>query len=193
MIKTMKVVKERDGFEVGKVIRVMTVPSCENVTSEYKQYSGMYVCGDDNFNEVFFSKDELEEYHLSFEEIMKNEIVHTCKGVQKMEDMFSSLEEDDYNLEWDRYDEFRNRFTSEYFDHWLCTDTWVGIGVLSVDGERVALFSQTARKNNCHFKWLSKESKIKVRMLVQEYMKSDDHYFQDVLEDGENLINFIYG
>lgn len=191
-MKIMRVVKEREGYEVGEVIRVGVVPSGSDVNPDYAQYAGMYWHIKDSLGDSYFSEDELEQVVVCLEEVLKYDTVYTDTGVQDAEDFFSSLGEDEWNFDWSKSDECDKRTKLEFFSRWYCTDTWVGVGILSIDGERVALFSQAGRKNDCYYKWLSKESKIKAKAFVKEFIKEDDEEFDDVIQDGENLVNFIY-
>lgn len=191
MLKIMRVVKERKGYELGKVIRVGVVPSGDAVNPAYAAYSGMYWHTSKNMDDNYFTQDELEQVHVSLEEVMSYSITYTDSGVQDNEDFFSALGVDEWDFDWERSDEFDKRTTSEFFGRWYCTDTWVGVGLLSIDGERVALFSQTGRKNDCNFKWLSKEAKMKAKTFAQEFVKTEED-LDDVLEEDENLVYFIY-
>lgn len=190
-MKIMRVVKEREGYELDQVIRVGVVPSGGSVNPDYAAYSGMYWHIGENMDDNYFTQDELEQVHVSLEEVMSYPITYTDSGVQGNEDFFSALGVNEWDFDLKRSDEFNQRTTLQFFDRWYCTDTWVGVGLLSIDGERVALFSQTGRKNDCNFKWLSKEAKMKARAFAQEFVKTEED-LDDVLEEGENLVYFIY-
>lgn len=191
-MKIMRVIREREGYQLGEIVRVGVVPSGSMVNPDYAKYSGMYWHINDSLGDVYFSEEELEQVHVSLDEILKYKVVYVDIGVQEPEDFFSVLGENEWDFDWNKSDEFDSRTKLEFFDRWYCTDTWVGVGVLSIDGERVALFSQTGRKNDCDYKWLSKEAKTKAKAFVKEFLKEDDEEFDDVIQDGENLVDFIY-
>ena len=191
MFKTMIVVKDREGYVIGEVIRVGVVPSGNRVNPDYAKYSGMYWHIGASHQDVYFSTDDLEEVHISLQDVLNQEIVYTDSGVQDNEDFFSSLGVDEWNFDWSKSDEFANRTKLEFFSRWYCTDQWVGRGILSIDNERVALFSQTGRKNDCNYKWLSKDAKQKAKHFVNEFLKNDEE-FSDVIQEGENLVDFMY-
>ncbi len=132
-----------------------------------------------------------KEVFISLQECLEHEIKHTDKGVQDQEDFFSSLGLNSWDMCYDMPEEFEIRTKTDFFDRWYCTDTFVGNGVLSIDGERVALFSQTGRKMDCNYKWLSKESKDKALKFAKEFLKQDENDYYDVVKEGENLVNFF--
>lgn len=190
-MKIMRVVKEREGYKLGKVVHVGVVPSGDSVNPVYAQYSGMYWHIDENMRDNYFTQDELEQVHVSLEEVMTYTITYTDSGLQNNEDFFTALGVNEWDFDWERSAEFNVRTSLEFFDRWYCTDTWVGVGILSIDGERVALFSQKGRKCDCNFKWLSKEAKLKAKAFAQEFLKTEEG-LEDVLAEGENLVHFIY-
>ena len=190
-MKIMRVVKEREGYELGEVVLVGVVPSGNLVNPDYAQYSGMYWHMDENARDNYFTQDELEQVQVLLEEVMTYPITYTDSGVQNKEDFIAALGLNEWDFDWERSAEFNVRTNLEFFDRWYCTDTWVGVGILSIDGERVALFSQRSRRGDCNFKWLSKEAKLRAKAFAQEFLKTEED-IDDVLEEGENLVHFIY-
>lgn len=194
-VKAMRVLKAQHGFEVGDIIRVGEVPSIEKVNPKYAQHAGMFWASKAG-DFVFFSKDSVEEHVLeevfaSLDEILSQPVVYTDCGVQDSEDFFGALKENEFDMNWDKSDEFDERTKLEFFERHYCSDTWVGVGVLSIDGERVALFSQTGRKNDCNFVFLSNEAKLKAKAFVKEFINQDSWFFDDVLTQEQNLVEFL--
>lgn len=87
---------------------------------------------------------------------------------------------DVYN--WDDQD----RLTSYYIGNWYCTDTYVGYKVYFLDDEPVMVSSQTARKNDEHFEWLSKEAFMKVKDYILSFKENDEYEF-DLVDLNEDI------
>lgn len=84
---------------------------------------------------------------------------------------FESLSEcfPDRSLLWlIDYDEFDRHFKKHWIHSWICTDTQVGIAVLTLDGQPVAISQQPARKSDEEILFLSDEIAIKVRTVLEE-------------------------
>lgn len=140
---------------------------------------------------VLLSTDMYEEVFITFEDAKNFNIKETDVGVQNEEDFFSVLGLNSWELDWSRYTEFENRTKCKFFVRWLCTDTLVGKGILEIDGEDVAFFHQSARKNDCNYRWFSDEAKIKAYNFAKEFIEKDEMEYNDVLKGGENLVNFF--
>ena len=84
-MKIMRVVKEREGYELGEVVLVGVVPSGNLVNPDYAQYSGMYWHMDENARDNYFTQDELEQVQVLLEEVMTYPITYTDSGVQNRE------------------------------------------------------------------------------------------------------------
>ena len=76
----------------------------------------------------------------------------------------------------------QNRLVSYYIGNWHCTDYTVGYKVYFFDDEPVAVSSQTARKMDEEFEWLSKELYLKVK----EYVLTFD---QETIEPSINILD----
>lgn len=57
---------------------------------------------------------------------------------------------------------------------WYCTDTWVGLAVITLDGEPVMFSLQTARKNTTSYDFVSKEAYYKMRDFVLSCMSPEE-------------------
>lgn len=55
------------------------------------------------------------------------------------------------------YEEFDRRFKKHWIHKWYCTDTWVGIAIISLDGEAVAIFGQEGRKCDPQIEFVSEQ------------------------------------
>lgn len=177
----------------GDTFYAFTIPN--DPIDEFKGMEGKLFYATDvipHKDETFILDETMcKKVFISIEDCMTHSVKHECSGVQDEEDFFSSIGFNSWEFDWEKHDEFEQRTKSQYFSHWLCTDSYVGKGILSIDGERVALFSQTGRKMDCNFKWLSKEAKDKARKFAQEFIKQDEFEYNDVLEQGENLVDFF--
>jgi hypothetical protein len=78
------------------------------------------------------------------------------------EDLFESF---GIPYHWDS--NVADQLKAYYVIRWCCTDTWVGLRAIYLDDELVGMSTQSARKSNESFKWLSKEAANKVRQLIQ--------------------------
>lgn len=65
------------------------------------------------------------------------------------------------------YDEFDRRFKKHWIKSWICTDSRVGIAVITLDGEPVAISSQTARKADEEIEFISEELGAKVVAAIE--------------------------
>jgi hypothetical protein len=65
----------------------------------------------------------------------------------------------------------QGRLTSYWVSKWYCTDTHVGHKVYFLDGEPVAISSQTSRKAKESFEWISKETYKKLRDYVLTFLE----------------------
>jgi hypothetical protein len=177
----------------GDTFYAFTIPN--DPIDEFKGMEGKLFYATDKAphkDETFILEETMcKRVFISIEDCMAHSVKYECSGVQDEEDFFSAVGLNSWDFDWSTVHNFEERTKCEYFDRWLCTDTHVGKGVLSIDGERVALFSQTGRKNGCNFKWLSKEAKDKARKFAQEFIKQDGFEYNDVLEEGENLVDFF--
>ena len=60
---------------------------------------------------------------------------------------------------------------------WLCTDTYVGMHVLVMDGDIIAVTVQEGRKCGKHYMWKDQETANEVReLIIEKYMLSDAEY-----------------
>lgn len=53
--------------------------------------------------------------------------------------------------------------TAYWIQHWMCTDTMVGMQAIFLNNEPVALTTQVARKSDCNIHWLNKDSLERTR------------------------------
>ena len=102
----------------------------------------------------------------------------------KMRDLINAVERNDKNSTSADIDEFcRELDLNEYpgwnkeFDDavkgywltkWLCSDTWVGCAVYYMNGEPVAISTQTARKSSTEYEFVSLEAATKLRKFILE-------------------------
>lgn len=195
-MQIMKLVKDWEDHKAGDILRVGKVPTAGRVNPDFAQYAGMYWhCKEDGslsfFPENALEDHILEEVFLGIDEVLKQEVVHVDKGVQDLEDFLYCFGLYDSDFDWHRHEEFDSRAELRFFRRWYCTDTWVGSGLLYIDGSLVAIFSQTGRKSDCNYKWLSKDAKILAKSFANEFMKDGELELSDVLQPQENLINFF--
>lgn len=166
----------------------------ENPVEKYKHASGKlyYVnslVGDDDI--VILTEDMYEEVFMSFEEAASYPIKEVDVGVQDEEDFFSSLGLNSWEFDWSKIKKFEERTCLKFFDRWLCTDTYVGKGILEIDGKPVAFFNQSARKNDCNYLWWSKEAKDAAKKFAQEFIEQDETEYNDVISENQNMIKFF--
>lgn len=69
-------------------------------------------------------------------------------------------------------DEFDRRFKRHWVVSWICTDTQVGISIITLDSEPVAVTSQTGRKNDEGVYFFSKD--------IALFGNHDVHYVSNV-------------
>lgn len=67
-----------------------------------------------------------------------------------------------------------NKLISYAIEEWLCTDTWVGVYAIYLDGEPVGISCQTARKSDTQYKWISEEKAQKVKEYILSVMEEDE-------------------
>lgn len=65
-------------------------------------------------------------------------------------------------------EEFEKRFHAFAIAPWYCTDQWVGLYAIQLDGETVALTFQEGRKCNTNYKFVSPDHATKVQTVLQE-------------------------
>lgn len=75
---------------------------------------------------------------------------------------------------WNEPDEMNARFKSYPIFNWYCTDTHVGLDALYLDGEPVGCTFQSARKCGRDFRWLSRESALKVRAFLLSFLVPEE-------------------
>jgi hypothetical protein len=56
---------------------------------------------------------------------------------------------------------------------WLCTDTYVGLAVYTLDGEPVAISTQTGRKMDEHISFLSEAAFKKVQEFIYKLWRAE--------------------
>lgn len=189
MAKYLEATVNFANIKKGDFFYAFDVPSNAEV-EPYCNYKGKLVyISDDVFYEV--SPNMFKIPNISFEEAKNFDIKEVAGGVQDEEDFFSTLDLSSWELDYSRYSEFVNRSSCKFFDRWLCTDTYVGKGILAIDGVDVAFFHQNGRKNPCNYKWFSKEAKNKAYNFAKEFIEEGDMDYNDVVQDGENLVNFF--
>jgi hypothetical protein len=66
------------------------------------------------------------------------------------------------------YREFDRRFNKRWIHSWICTDTEVGIAVIVLDGEPVAISEQSARKEDETIRFLSLDARTKTIAALEE-------------------------
>lgn len=82
-------------------------------------------------------------------------------------------------------DEFDARFKEFYIAPHYCTDTWVGLSVIFLDDEAVAVCHQSGRKSDKNIQWVSKESWTKTRAVIITMIEEDEPEFEIVDMDEE--------
>jgi hypothetical protein len=75
---------------------------------------------------------------------------------------------------WDETGEFDRRIRGYWVVRWYCTDSWVGIRVYDIDGEPFAISTQTGRKMDENFEFVSVEMAAKVRGFIRDLMDGRD-------------------
>jgi len=85
------------------------------------------------------------------------------------------------------YDKFTQRIQTYWINSWLCTDSVVGLAAYFLDGEFIAIMSQSGRKSPMNFTFVSyghkqKLQKALLEMSEVEELKDEEEYL-DMDED----------
>lgn len=108
---------------------------------------------------------------------------HYCPP--SFEEISSLFDINCYHLSHDSYKEWDRRMVEFYLAPWYCTDQWVGMAAILLDGEVVALSMQTARKNDTNYEFISAEGRNKLREFVLTLVPNDEAEFELVNLDQE--------
>ncbi len=83
-------------------------------------------------------------------------------------------------IDWS--EEFEDRLTKHFINEasWICTDQRVGIAVYQLDGQVVAVSTQTGRKSDEDISFVSTEAFEKVKTFILSLVRND--------EDQPNLV-----
>lgn len=76
------------------------------------------------------------------------------------------------------YEVIEQRLKEYYLMKWYCTDTWVGVSAIYLDGELVGCITQNARKAEKIYSWISLLCVDKVRQVILECMEFDDAVYE---------------
>jgi hypothetical protein len=77
-----------------------------------------------------------------------------------------------------------DRLKKYWINHWLCTDTYVGLAVYFLDDEPIGVSYQSGRKYPEEFEWLSQEAVDKTfSFLVTLFIQDDNIIFADLEKD----------
>lgn len=71
------------------------------------------------------------------------------------------------------WQKFEARVKGYWLAVWQCTDTWVGMAAYFMDGELVAISTQTARKSGTEYDFVNNEAAEKVRAFVIELIAEE--------------------
>jgi len=69
----------------------------------------------------------------------------------------------------------QDKVKAYWIGNWYCTDSYVGYRMYFLDGEPVAVSTQTGRKSNEQFEWFSKELALKVKDYLISLMSKDEN------------------
>lgn len=115
----------------------------------------------------------------------------TFPGEEAYIEPFSSITTNQY-ISWS--DHFGLHMKKHWVDHWICTDTQVGLACYLLDGEMVAISTQQGRKCPEEIKFINEEAYIKVRDLVTECYKieNDSESYIPLVDMNEKLDPYYY-
>lgn len=102
--------------------------------------------------------------------------------VPDMEDLCYDLKVSYGSPDWATLEE---RVQAYWLAPHMCTDTWVGMSVLAVDGVKVALVRQDARKSRQVFSWFSEEAYHTTRKIMLEIMAEEEIFSVCILKESE--------
>jgi hypothetical protein len=83
------------------------------------------------------------------------------------------------------------RMSSYFLVKWICTDTWVGTRVYYLDDKPVCVSTQTARKSDEKFNWVSQEAFDKVVEYV-ESLRDKSEYEVDTISNMDEVFKGYY-
>lgn len=96
---------------------------------------------------------------------------------------FSLMEEFDiYDY---KYTEEAKRLSYNFPIKWYCTDSYVGMRIYYLDEEPICISSQSGRKSDESFKWLSKEAFEKTRNFLHSFVQKKE--FFDLIDENEKI------
>jgi hypothetical protein len=83
------------------------------------------------------------------------------------------------------YEGWGRRVKRHWIATWICTDTQVGLSIITLDGEPVAVCSQTGRKSDEDVRFFSAEVTEKVLKVMEEFVSQseDRHVFANLDEE----------
>ena len=76
--------------------------------------------------------------------------------------------------------------TTNHLKQWCCTDTWVGIDVIYLNNNPVAITNQTARKSGVDIYFLSEEATNSVKDYLLSLYNNQEDYVDYLTEDELN-------
>lgn len=102
---------------------------------------------------------------------------------------FDSICDEIENYNYPYSDEFEKRVSEYFIAKWYCTDTYVGISILFLDDEPVCVLSQSARKSDIRYKWISSESFNSVKSFIDSLCEEDEPKYE-ILDTSLNIDDF---
>lgn len=89
--------------------------------------------------------------------------------------------------------DFYERVKTYWVMKWLCTDTWVGLQAIYLDGELVGMIWQPARKGEVDFQFVSAEVARKIRDYILSANPVTEFSLINMDEDISGTYNVAYG
>lgn len=88
---------------------------------------------------------------------------------------------------WGWNEDFNKRVRGYPLIKWICTDTWVGTTVYYLDDEPICVSTQTARKNDTYYYFVSKEAADKLRALILSLPHSSEEDKITLIDEDEEV------
>lgn len=104
-------------------------------------------------------------------EILKTKRYETYKDIYNISKVLV-----DGSLSWIPDEKYSGRLKFKYYQTWVCTDTKVGVGAYYLDDEFVAFSEQPARKSSERIEFASKESALKLKKFLEQFLEADDRF-----------------
>lgn len=100
-----------------------------------------------------------------------------------------SIAEELFNENISNYDD-QDRLVAYFVGSWYCTDTFVGYRVYFFDNEPVAVSSQTGRKMDEVFEWVSQEAFKKVKDYIYSFKEAAEEEQAVLLNPDEEVSTY---